>query len=58
MLGIRDHVLCDLSIPGEVVDTEYNIEVEDVPIITPNGDIVVSSLSIKVTYCSASLFSM
>jgi ABC-type uncharacterized transport system fused permease/ATPase subunit len=30
------------------MDAEHTIVVEDVPIITPNGDIVVSSLSFKV----------
>ena len=34
---------------GTVVDTEFDILVSDVPIITPNGDVVVSSLSFKVS---------
>jgi len=33
---------------GTVVDTEFDIVVSDVPIITPNGDVVVSSLTFKV----------
>jgi hypothetical protein len=33
---------------GVVVDTEHDIVVDNVPIITPNGDVVVSSLSLKV----------
>ena len=33
---------------GEVIDTPNQILLEDLPIITPNGDIVVSSLSFKV----------
>ena len=33
-----------------MIDTEHDIIVEDLPIITPNGDIVVSSLSFKVYY--------
>ena len=31
-----------------MVDTECDIIVNDVPIITPNGDVVVSSLTFKV----------
>jgi len=34
---------------GTVVDTEYDIIVHNVPIITPNGDVVVSSLTFKVS---------
>jgi len=30
------------------VDTEHDIIVNDVPIITPNGDVVVYSLTFKV----------
>lgn len=33
---------------GTVIDTDYNIVLEDVPIITPNGDVVVSSLTCKM----------
>jgi len=33
---------------GTVVDTEHDIIVNDVPIITPNGDVIVSSLTFKV----------
>lgn len=33
---------------GMVIDTNYNIILDDVPIITPNGDVVVSSLSFKM----------
>ena len=33
---------------GEVVDTEGNIALKDVAIITPCGDVVVSSLSFEV----------
>lgn len=35
-------------IPGNVMDTDATIDIEDLPIITPNGDIIVSSLTIKV----------
>ncbi|PVD24556.1 hypothetical protein C0Q70_15039 [Pomacea canaliculata] len=33
---------------GEVVDTETTIDIKDLPIITPNGDIIVPSLTLKV----------
>ncbi|KAL8566152.1 hypothetical protein ACOMHN_041307 [Nucella lapillus] len=33
---------------GEVVDTESTIDIEDLPIITPNGDIIVGSLTLKI----------
>jgi len=32
-----------------VVDTDFDIIVSDMPIITPNGDVVVSSLTFKVS---------
>ena len=35
---------------GEVVDTEGSIVLKDVAIITPCGDVVVSSLSFEVSY--------
>ena len=34
---------------GQVFITEGNILVENMPIITPNGDVIVKSLSIQVT---------
>lgn len=37
--------MCSL---GTVVDTEHDIIVNAVPIITPNGDVIVSSLTFKV----------
>lgn len=37
-----------VCIPGDVMDTDATIDIEDLPIITPNGDIIVSSLTIKV----------
>lgn len=30
------------------MDTDATIDIEELPIITPNGDIIVSSLTIKV----------
>jgi ATP-binding cassette subfamily D (ALD) protein 2 len=38
----------DLMSRGTVIDTEFDIIIEDVPIITPNGDIVVTSLTFKM----------
>lgn len=45
--------LGSLSIPvflssGEVIDVDNGIVCESVPIITPNGDVVVSCLNFKV----------
>ena len=36
-------------IAGEVKITAKNMELVDVPVVTPNGDIVVPSLSFKVS---------
>lgn len=33
---------------GDVMDTDATIDIEDLPIITPNGDVIVSSLTLKV----------
>ena len=38
------------TISGTVIDSRDFILLEDVPIITPNGDIVVNSLSLKVSH--------
>ena len=35
-------------ITGEVVETDSHIFIDDMPIITPNGDIIVQSLSLRV----------
>ncbi|KAM9771681.1 ATP-binding cassette, sub-family D (ALD), member 2 isoform 4-T4 [Syngnathus typhle] len=37
-----------LLMSGEVIDVDNGIVCENVPIITPNGDVVVSSLNVKV----------
>lgn len=33
---------------GEIVDTESTIDIKDVPIITPNGDVIVAKLTLKM----------
>ncbi|XP_068611198.1 ATP-binding cassette sub-family D member 2-like [Brachionichthys hirsutus] len=42
------HIDGPLEIKGEVIDVENGIVCENVPIITPNGDVVVSCLNFKV----------
>ncbi|XP_061770431.1 ATP-binding cassette sub-family D member 2-like [Nerophis ophidion] len=42
------HIDGPLEIKGEVIDVDKGIVCESVPIITPNGDVVVSSLNVKV----------
>ncbi|KAL3048440.1 ATP-binding cassette sub-family D member 2-like [Trematomus bernacchii] len=42
------HIDGPLEIKGEVIDVDNGIVCENVPIITPNGDVVVSCLNVKV----------
>ncbi|KAK0155245.1 ATP-binding cassette sub-family D member 2 [Merluccius polli] len=42
------HIDGPLEIKGNVIDVDKEIVCEDVPIITPNGDVVVSCLNFKV----------
>ncbi|KAM8908218.1 ATP-binding cassette, sub-family D (ALD), member 2 [Spinachia spinachia] len=42
------HIDGPLEIKGEVIDVDKGIVCENVPIITPNGDVVVSCLNVKV----------
>ncbi|XP_026081137.1 ATP-binding cassette, sub-family D (ALD), member 2 [Carassius auratus] len=42
------HINGPLEIKGKVIDVDKGIVCENVPIITPNGDVVVSSLNFKV----------
>ena len=55
-VGVHGEVI-DLSqmSGGEVVDTEGSIALKDVAIITPCGDVVVSSLSFEVSRLQRSL---
>uniref|UniRef100_A0A8C4RCP6 ATP binding cassette subfamily D member 2 n=1 Tax=Eptatretus burgeri TaxID=7764 RepID=A0A8C4RCP6_EPTBU len=46
--GVGAHIRGTLEIKGRVVDIETGIKCEDVPIITPTGDIIVPSLSLEV----------
>ncbi|XP_062438492.1 ATP-binding cassette sub-family D member 2 isoform X1 [Rhea pennata] len=42
------HIDGPLEIQGRVIDVDHGIVCENVPIITPNGDVVVSRLNFKV----------
>uniref|UniRef100_A0A4W4G6S0 ABC transmembrane type-1 domain-containing protein n=1 Tax=Electrophorus electricus TaxID=8005 RepID=A0A4W4G6S0_ELEEL len=42
------HIEGPLEIKGKVIDVDKGIVCENVPIITPNGDVVVSSLNFKM----------
>ena len=36
-------------VTGVVVDTDSTIDIENLPIITPNGDVIVASLTLRVS---------
>lgn len=56
-LGSHGEVVDLNQMPGgEVIDTEGSITLKDVAIITPCGDVVVSSLSFEVSMRSVKLF--
>jgi hypothetical protein len=37
-------------IKGQIIESNEDIIAENIPIITPNGDIIVESLSLKVKF--------
>lgn len=39
-----------ILIEGQIIESEEDIIAENVPIITPNGDVIVESLSLKVKF--------
>jgi len=39
-----------ILIEGQIIESDEDIIAENVPIITPNGDIIVDSLSLKVKF--------
>lgn len=45
---MHDRIAGPLVQKGEVVDTDSTIDIENLPIITPNGDIIVASLTLKM----------
>ncbi|CAF1062041.1 unnamed protein product [Adineta steineri] len=55
-MAIDDHTSVDMKrkvilnqqAEGQIIESDENIIVENVPIITPNGDIIVDSLSLKI----------
>lgn len=38
----------DCSIKGQIIESTEDIIAENVPVITPNGDIIIENLSLKV----------
>ncbi|XP_071081923.1 ATP-binding cassette sub-family D member 2-like [Haliotis cracherodii] len=44
----HDRITGPLELRGDVMDTESTIEIENLPIVTPNGDVIVSSLSLTM----------
>ncbi|XP_064604886.1 ATP-binding cassette sub-family D member 2-like isoform X2 [Liolophura sinensis] len=44
----HERITGPLEMKGTVVDTDSTILIEEVPIITPNGDVIVPSLSLKI----------
>ncbi|KAK7101616.1 ATP-binding cassette sub-family D member 1-like [Littorina saxatilis] len=44
----HDRINGPLTQKGQVVETESTIDIENLPIITPNGDIIVASLTLQI----------
>ena len=47
--SLVEAIACLFWLEGEIIESDEDIIAENVPIITPNGDIIVESLSLKVT---------
>ncbi|CAF0803898.1 unnamed protein product [Adineta ricciae] len=47
--AIQRRILMNQQAKGEIIESVEDIIAENVPIITPNGDIIVESLSLKIT---------
>ena len=45
-----------IYLEGEIIPSDEDIIAENVPIITPNGDIIVNSLSLKVRFRKILIF--
>jgi ABC-type uncharacterized transport system fused permease/ATPase subunit len=52
-VGMKQKVTFDpqaFLIKGQIIESNEDIIAENIPIITPNGDIIVESLSLKVKF--------
>ncbi|UJR08556.1 hypothetical protein I4U23_012817 [Adineta vaga] len=48
-IEMKRRVVLNKQAEGQIIESVENIIAENVPIITPNGDIIVESLSLKIT---------
>ncbi|CAF3025200.1 unnamed protein product [Rotaria sp. Silwood2] len=47
--SIKQKVTLNQQAEGQIIESEEDIIAENIPIITPNGDVIVESLSLKIT---------